>query len=61
VHVAQAIRLPQNKDDTERMKLLRMALAECDMILETNERDLGALKIKIRALVQFDPSEPSRL
>jgi hypothetical protein len=39
MYAVKALRLPY-KDDTERMNLLRMAVTECDMVLETDERDL---------------------
>jgi tetratricopeptide (TPR) repeat protein len=61
MYLAQACQPPYNKDDTERMKLLSMALAECDMVLETNDRDLDALKIKVRTLAQFNPSETVKI
>jgi tetratricopeptide (TPR) repeat protein len=53
----QAQRLDQSADESERMKLLHLAVSECDMILEADPDDVDAMAIKVRALAQFDPSE----
>jgi MYND finger len=53
----QAQRLDQSADETERMKLLHLAVSECDMILEADPDDVDAMASKVRALAQFDPTE----
>jgi tetratricopeptide (TPR) repeat protein len=61
IYQAQAKRLPQSAGEAERMRLLHLAVSECDKVFETDPDDLDTLKIKLRALVQFDPSETIRV
>jgi tetratricopeptide (TPR) repeat protein len=57
IYQAQARRLAQSTRESERMELLQKAVSECDKVLEVDPNDLDALKLKVGALVQFNPTE----
>jgi tetratricopeptide (TPR) repeat protein len=52
----RASKLPVERHD-EKMKLLHLAVSECNHVLEVEGENLQAMTVKIRALAQFDPHE----